>query len=63
VTAQIISIGAVRTASILRRHARPSWVAPFLTQMTRAAREQHDAGREAFWREVAWLLDCAPLAC
>jgi hypothetical protein len=60
VTAQIISFGAARTASILRENAPPSWIALFLTRMTRAAREQPDAGREAFWRDVACLLGCAP---
>jgi hypothetical protein len=61
VSAQIVSFSAVRTASMLRRHAPPGWIDVFLAQMTRAAREQRDHGREAYWCEVAALLDRGPL--
>jgi hypothetical protein len=58
VTARVISFSAARTARMLRDNAPPSWIDAFLLQMTSVAREEHDVGREAFWREVASLLDC-----
>ncbi|MGO8914602.1 MAG: hypothetical protein ACLQJR_01680 [Stellaceae bacterium] len=58
-TAQVVSFSAMRTASMLRRNAPPAWIDTFLTQMTSMARERRDAGREAYWREVAALLDRA----
>jgi hypothetical protein len=57
VTARIISFGAARTARMLRDHAPPPWIDSFLVQMASVAREQRDFAREAFWREVASLLD------
>ncbi|HWI27703.1 MAG TPA: hypothetical protein VN668_12090 [Stellaceae bacterium] len=56
-TAQVISFTAARTARMLRDNAPPSWIDSFLVQMTSVAREQRDIAREAFWREVASLLD------
>lgn len=58
-SAEIVSFSAVRTASMLRRNAPPAWIDVFLAQMTSAAREQRDQRREAYWREVAALLDRA----
>jgi len=60
VSAEIISFSAVATAGLLRRNAPPSWIGPFLAQMTDAARAQRDAAREAFWCEVASLLRRVP---
>jgi hypothetical protein len=57
VTAQIISFSAARTARMLRDNAPPPWIDSFLMQMTSVARAERDSGREAFWREVATLLD------
>lgn len=59
-SAEIISFTAATTASMLRRNAPPWWIGPFLAQMASAARAQCDPGREAFWREVANLLDRVP---
>ncbi len=56
-SATVISFTAARTARMLRENAPPSWIDSFLLQMTSVAREQRDPGREAFWREVATLLD------
>ncbi|HUJ99493.1 MAG TPA: hypothetical protein VLV85_14690 [Stellaceae bacterium] len=63
-TATIISFSAARTARMLRDNAPPSWIDSFLVQMTSVAREERDIGREAFWCEVARLLDrdVTPLA-
>lgn len=56
-TALVISFTAARTARMLKQNAPPHWIDSFLAQMTSAARELDDPGREAFWREVASLLD------
>lgn len=56
-TARVISFSAARTARMLRDNAPSSWIDSFLLQMTSVAREDRDIGREAFWREVASLLD------
>jgi hypothetical protein len=56
-TARIISFSAARTARMLRDNAPPPWIDTFLVQMTSVARADRDRGREAFWREVAALLD------
>ncbi len=56
-TARVISFSAARTARMLRDNAPSSWIDSFLQQMTTVAREDRDIGREAFWREVASLLD------
>jgi hypothetical protein len=58
-TARVISLTAARTARMLRDNAPPCWIDSFLAQMTSVAREERDIGREAFWREVASLLDRA----
>lgn len=56
-TALVISFTAARTARMLKENAAPHWIDSFLAQMTSVAREQRDPAREAFWREVASLLD------
>jgi hypothetical protein len=55
-SAVVVNFTAVRTARMLRDNAPPHWIESFLSQMTDVAREQRDAGREEFWREVATLL-------
>lgn len=59
-SAIIISFSAARTARMLRENAPTPWVDHFIAQMTRTAQERRDFGREAFWREVAMLMDRAP---
>lgn len=54
-TDTVVGITAARTARMLRQNAPPQRIDGFVAHMTRVAREQCDAGREAFWREVARL--------
>ncbi len=52
-TAVVIDFTAFRTARVLQRHAPPPWVADFLDQMKRQARERGDDERVLFWERVA----------
>ena len=61
-SADIVNLPAVRTARLLRDHAPPRWIAIFIAQMTDIARQQQDARREAFWREVGSLARREPFA-
>jgi hypothetical protein len=51
----VVRLTAARTARMLRQNAPPQWIDGFVAHMALVAREQRDAGREAFWREVAKL--------
>jgi hypothetical protein len=51
----VVGFTAARTARMLRQNAPPQWIDGFVEHMMRVAREQCDAGRETFWREVARL--------
>jgi hypothetical protein len=56
-SAFVVSIAAVRTARVLRANAPVHRIDDFLARMTQIARQQRDTGREAFWHEVAMLVD------
>jgi hypothetical protein len=51
----VVCFTAARTARMLRQNAPPPSIDSFVARMALIAREQSDAGREAFWREVARL--------
>jgi len=52
----VVCATAARTARMLRQNAPPQSIDSFdVARMTLVAREQPDAGREAFWREVGRL--------
>ncbi len=51
----VVRFTAARTARMLRQNAPPQSIDGFVARMTLVARQQSDAGREAFWREVARL--------
>ncbi len=55
-SAGVVSFTAARTARMLRENAPPHFIDSFLARMTLLAREQSDAAREAFWRDVAALV-------
>jgi hypothetical protein len=59
-TAVVVNLAAARTAQMLRRNAPPDGIETFLAQMRSVARERRDPGREAFWHEVADLLERKP---
>jgi hypothetical protein len=59
-SAIIINFSAARTARLLRENAPTRWIDHFIAQMTHTARERRDIGREAFWREVAMLMERVP---
>ena len=56
-TAAIVNFTAARTARTLRQHAPAHWLDAFLAHMANTARQDRDAQREQFWREVAALLN------
>jgi hypothetical protein len=56
-TAVVVNLVAARTALMLRQNAPPHWIEAFLAQMKGVARERRDPGREAFWHEVAELIE------
>jgi hypothetical protein len=49
-SAFVVSIAAIRTARVLRANAPVHRIDDFLARMTQIARQQRDAGCEAFWR-------------
>jgi hypothetical protein len=51
----VVCFTAARTARMLRQNAPPQAIDRFVARMALVAREQSDAGREDFWREVARL--------
>jgi hypothetical protein len=51
----VVCFAAARTARMLRQNAPPQAIDRFVARMALIAREQSDAGREDFWREVARL--------
>jgi len=55
-TAIVVDFVAARAARILCETAPPQSIETFLAQMGNAARARRDPGREAFWHEVAALL-------
>jgi hypothetical protein len=59
-TAEVVNFTAARTARMLRQNAPLHWIEAFLEQMRSVAREQRDPGREAFWHEVASLVERGP---
>jgi hypothetical protein len=54
--AQVINFSAMRVARLLRQNAPADAAAEFVDHMAATARRQRDAAREAFWREVAGLV-------
>lgn len=56
-SALVVNFTAVRTARMLKANAPPNWIDSFIAQMMSLARRNHDLGREAFWREVATLVN------
>jgi hypothetical protein len=55
-SAEIVQFAAARIARVLRLNAAPGAAADFIAHMTDTARDQRDAFREAFWREVGDLV-------
>src|SRR6266851_1927020 len=55
IASDLVNRRAARTARMLRQNAPPQSIDGFVARMTLVARQQSDAGREAFWREVARL--------
>jgi hypothetical protein len=54
--AQVINFSAMRVARLLRQNAPAEAAAEFVDHMAAVAKRQRDAAREAFWREVAGLV-------
>lgn len=50
---RLVSFAALRTARMLKENALPQQIDAFIAQMTGLARQQADAAREAFWKDVA----------
>jgi hypothetical protein len=61
-TSTVVCLAAAHTARMLRQNAPPQSIDSYVARMTSVARAQSDAGREAFWREVARLAGRGELA-
>lgn len=62
-SAEIISFSAIRVAHMLQRNAPTESAADFIAHMAHVARDQRDPRREAFWLEVADLVQRRARAC